>query len=471
MTILSVRVILIRLTNQNSIENTIKSFGNPFHLMESEKHPSPKTSVKTGIAHRWHTNRLLLTKRNKMNKKKNVAIIGTVGVPACYGGFETLAEQLISNNDGSHSITVYCSGKKYPKAKRMSTYKGAKLLYLPLEANGIQSIFYDTLSIIHALFFSEVLLVLGVAGAWFFPFIRLLTNKKIIVSIDGIEWKRDKWSRLAKWYLWWAEKMAVRYSHLDISDNESIQDYTAMRYGTLSNIIEYGADHASKVKIARSDIKTYPFLAKPYAFKVCRIEPENNIDMVLDAFSHLPEYNLVMVGNWKNSEYGNELQERFGAYKNMHLLDPIYDQTQLDLLRSNCFLYLHGHSAGGTNPSLVEAMYLGLPILSFGVSYNRTTTDHKAFYFETSEDIQNIIRSTRLTAFKEQGRSMKTIADNRYTWEIVSAKYNFLVKKSLEIDTKKSIEPSVKSLNENSLRNIELNHLTQQNLFFQNSAS
>jgi len=115
-------------------------------------------------------------------------------------------------------------------------------------------------------------------------------------------------------------------------------------------------------------------------------------------------------------------------------------------------------------------MYLSLPILSFGVSYNRTTTDHKAFYFETGEDIQQIIKTTKLADFKKQGRLMKTIADNRYTWKIVCAKYTFLVKKALEIDTKKSIEPSVKSINKNILRNIELNHLTQQNLLFQNPA-
>ncbi|MGB0403853.1 MAG: DUF1972 domain-containing protein [Salibacteraceae bacterium] len=403
-----------------------------------------------------------------MKTKKNVAIIGTVGVPACYGGFETLAEQLVSNNDGSQNITVYCSGKKYPKEKRTTNYKNAKLVYIPLEANGIQSILYDTISIIHALFFSDVLLVLGVAGAWLFPLIRLLTNKKIIVSIDGIEWKRDKWSRLAKWYLWWAEKMAVRYSHLDISDNESIQDYTAMRYGTLSNIIEYGADHASKVQISKSDIKIYPFLAKPYAFKVCRIEPENNIHVVLDAFAHLPEYPLVMVGNWKNSQYGLDLKKRYGEYKNINLLDPIYDQTQLDLLRSNCFLYVHGHSAGGTNPSLVEAMFLGLPILSFGVSYNRTTTDHKAFYFKDSVDIQWIIKDTKLVEFKAQGKLMKEIAENRYTWKIVSAKYNFLVKKALEMDYKKSAEPELKRFDEQELRTFELNHLSRQQLFFQN---
>lgn len=102
--------------------------------------------------------------------KKKLAIIGTVGLPACYGGFETLAEHLVERKANNYDITVYCSGKKYPKSERKATYKGAKLAYLPLKANGIQSIIYDALSIVHALFKSDVLLVLGVAGAWLFPF-------------------------------------------------------------------------------------------------------------------------------------------------------------------------------------------------------------------------------------------------------------------------------------------------------------
>ena len=146
------------------------------------------------------------------------------------------------------------------------------MYYLPLEANGIQSIPYDTISILHSMLSADVLIVLGVAGAWTLPFIRLFTGKKIIVSIDGIEWKRDKWNVLAKWYLFWAESMAVKYSHIDISDNEAIQDYTAARYGTLSRIIEYGADHTLKVSPGDDDKKQYSFLSQPYAFKVCRID-------------------------------------------------------------------------------------------------------------------------------------------------------------------------------------------------------
>jgi hypothetical protein len=138
---------------------------------------------------------------NKQVSAKKIAIIGTVGLPANYGGFETLTEHLIEDLGQKHTITVYCSGKKYPASARKATYKGANLRYIPLDANGIQSIPYDSISILHALFYADVLLILGVAGAWILPFVRWFTNKKIIISIDGIEWKRDKWNWLAKWYL------------------------------------------------------------------------------------------------------------------------------------------------------------------------------------------------------------------------------------------------------------------------------
>ncbi|MFM9907794.1 MAG: DUF1972 domain-containing protein, partial [Chitinophagaceae bacterium] len=249
-----------------------------------------------------------------MSSKKKIAIIGTVGIPAKYGGFETLTEHLVKEIGDTYNITVYCTTKKYPKKDRKTKYLSANLKYLPLEANGIQSIPYDTLSIIHAIFYADVLLVLGVAGAWILPLVRLFTRKKIIISIDGIEWKRDKWNRLAKWYLWWAEKIAVKYSHADISDNESIQDYTAVRYKSLSNIIEYGADHTIKVKPTDRDKEMYPFLCLPYAFKVCRIEPENNIHIVLEAFSKMNKYTLVMIGNWNNSEYGKNLKNKYAAF-------------------------------------------------------------------------------------------------------------------------------------------------------------
>lgn len=399
---------------------------------------------------------------------KKVAIIGTVGLPANYGGFETLASQIVKNLSNKYEFTVYCSSKKYKKHERLKNYLGAKLKFLPLNANGAQSIFYDTLSIIHALFYADVLLVLGVAGAWIFPLVRLFTDKKIIVSIDGIEWKREKWGILAKMYLWWAEKIAVKYSHIDISDNESIQDYTALRYDSLSRIIEYGGDHVENIESRNEDHDEFEFLKYLYAIKVCRIEPENNVHLVLEAFAKMDKWFLVIIGNWSNSEYGRELREKYVGFKNIFLLDPIYDTRKLNLLRSNAFIYIHGHSAGGTNPSLVEAMSHGLPVLAFNVAYNRTTTEGKARYFYDADELVAILSKISMERLKESASIMKEIATRRYKWNLISEKYDNLIIESLIVKTKTRVAPKLSiSTNAEFLLRNRIAHLQYQHFFYE----
>ena len=403
----------------------------------------------------------------KKNKEKiKVAIIGSVGIPAQYGGFETLTEHLVDNLNQEYDITVYCSGKKYDKSSRPKTYKNAKLTYIPLQANGIQSIPYDTISIIHALFKSDVLLILGVAGAWILPFVKWFTNKKIIISIDGIEWKRAKWNLIAKWYLFWAESMAVKYSHIDISDNEAIQDYTAMRYGTLSRIIEYGADHTLKIVPTSKDILEFPFLKIDYAVKVCRIEPENNVHEVIEAFMEMPNQQLVMIGNWDNSEYGMIFKEKAKIFDNITLLDPIYDQRKLDLIRGNASLYIHGHSAGGTNPSLVEAMYLGLPIFAYNVSYNRKTTENKALYFNNQFDIIDLLNTTTKESLSSIGEKMEVIAKQRYVWKKIAFKYQALIEEAFKIKSKNNIHPKTQTVVESKLIDMNIAHLKHHKSFY-----
>lgn len=402
-----------------------------------------------------------------MKTKKRVAIIGTVGLPANYGGFETLTSHLVENLSNEYNMTVYCSAKRYPIEERKSNYKGAKLEYINLNANGIQSILYDTISILKALFYHDTLLILGVAGAWILPFVRLFTRKKIIISIDGIEWKREKWNIVARLYLRWAEKMAVRYSHADIADNESIQDYTAMRYGSVSRVIEYGADHTRKVTANSEDIENYPFLKEKYAFKVCRIEPENNIHLVLSAFSSLPHHRLVMVGNWETSTYGKELKQKYATVENIILFDPIYHQRTLDLLRTNAAVYVHGHSAGGTNPSLVEAMYLGLPIIAYGVSYNRTTTQNEAVYFTDEQDLISALEMTSSFSLKKVGERMETIAKTRYTWKLIASKYANLFSTVHDLSYKQRIHAQLEGLDTSFMEELEISHLKNTKLIFE----
>ena len=403
-----------------------------------------------------------------MQTRPNIAIIGTAGIPANYGGFETLADHLVRNLSNDYRFTVYCSARRYPKHTRQAWHAGARLRYLPLDANGMQSILYDALSILHALWYADVLLVLGVAGAWMFPFVRYFTRKKIIVSIDGIEWKREKWGKLAQWYLFWAEGMAVKYSHLDISDNEAIQDYTARHYNSLSRLVEYGADHTLAVKLTPADRSRYPFADRPYAFGVCRIEPENNVHLVLEAFAGLPRHHLVMVGNWNNSPYGQALRSQYATTPNLTLLDPIYDQRQLDALRGNALVYIHGHAAGGTNPSLVEAMYLGLPVMAYGVSYNRKTTEGKAFYFRDVASLQDLIRQVPVKDLKATGAVLQQIAARRYTWAKVAAIYGQLFQEALTTDRKTAVLPSAQVLEESRLIALNLGHLKHQQAFHEN---
>ena len=357
-----------------------------------------------------------------MTKKKRVAVIGTVGVPAKYGGFETLVENIIGEN-ASESVeyTVFCSGKSYQE--RNTSYKGAVLKYVNLKANGIQSTPYDIVSMLRTSNKYDVALVLGVSGCIFLPVFRLFFKKKLIVNIDGLEHRREKWGRLAKWFLLKSEAMAVRYADVIIADNKGIQDYVAETYHKASALIAYGGDHVEReVDDAKQAeiLKQYGVSPNGYAISVCRIEPENNCHVILEAFSK-SQMPLVYIGNWERSEYGMALKEKYSQCPNIDIHRPEYDLDTLYALRSHAAVYVHGHSAGGTNPSLVEAMFFGKPIAAFDVVYNRAATDGKAYYFRNSDGLANLLKQTDLN-----GEMMKTIAKERYTWKRIAAQYEAL---------------------------------------------
>lgn len=346
-----------------------------------------------------------------MNK---IAIIGTVGVPANYGGFETLVENLLNKTSKDIEYTVYCSSRAY--STKQKTYKNAKLYYLPLKANGIQSILYDILSIFIALRKHDCLLILGVSGCLILPVVKIFSKKKIIVNIDGLEHRRDKWKPFIRKFLKWSEKIAVTHADTIVADNKAIQDYVQAEYGKSSELIAYGGDHVN----VPFDQKT-----EDYYFALCRIEPENNIHVILSAFENT-NCKLKFVGNWKNSEYGTSLRAKYTNAQNIELLDPIYDLVQLGKLRSSCKCYIHGHSAGGTNPSLVEAMFFSKPIIAYDVTYNRETTENKAIYFKDAVHLRSIISSANAESVIVNATSMIEIAHRRYKWDVITEQYERL---------------------------------------------
>jgi len=356
---------------------------------------------------------------------KKIALIGTAGIPARYGGFETLANQLVNELNEQVKFKVYCSSEVYDKYDRYDTFLNTELVYLPLSANGWQSIPYDIISILDAIRSCDVLLILGVPGAIILPFIKMFSKKKIIVHLDGLEWKRDKWNKAAKMYLKFAEQLAVKYSDAVIADNEGLNAYVQSTYKKESTTIAYGADHTFKEVVDDTFFYTkFPFLEnQKFAFSVCRIEPENNIHVILEAYEKLTFDTLVIVGNWEHSAYGKTLFKKYESFKNVHLINPIYKNKLLDKFKEKASVYLHGHSAGGTNPSLVEAMYAQLPIFAYDCNFNRFTTKDKAYYFSTSEDIQKQILSLEASDLESNANSMYTIAQNNYIWNKISDKY------------------------------------------------
>jgi glycosyltransferase involved in cell wall biosynthesis len=359
-----------------------------------------------------------------------IAIIGTNGLPGRYGGWDQLLNHLTINLKEKFSFIVYTSS--YNAVKGLKEVNGAKLEIVRLKANGMQSVIYDFVSMLHAAMRYDILLVLGTSGCIFLPFIKLF-KKKIILNPDGIEWKRGKWNWYVKKFLLISEKFGIKYADFVIADNKKIQEYIYKTYNKHSELIEYGGDNAYYAPMSPETSKKYSIEPGNYAFKVCRIEPENNIDMILEAFIET-NMNFVLVGNWNNSNYGKNLILKYSIYKNLKLLNPIYDQKNLDEIRSNCSLYIHGHSVGGTNPSLVEAMNLGLCCVVFGVEYNIETTENSAIYFNSSFDLKMILNKYAdhkidTSVYKEK---MKEIANRRYTWGKITEKYEKLFLKDIK---------------------------------------
>ncbi len=352
-----------------------------------------------------------------------VAVIGTVGVPANYGGFETLVENLVTRRQREDiEYVVYCSSRAYDS--RMKNYKGARLKYVPLKANGWQSPLYDAVSLVRAWFSEDVILSLGGANV-LHPLLRLLGRRTVINNFDGMDCTREKWSGLAKRVLLFTTRVTARWADVCIADNVVIRRHMKETYGRGAELIEYGGDNAEAVPDDGTLEREWGLRPGEYCFKVARIEPENNIEMILEAFARMPERKLVVVGNWSRSAFGTGMRAKYGGMDNITLLDPIFDPRRLNMLRSNCDLYIHGHSAGGTNPSLVEAMSLGLAVVAYGVSYNRATTEDKALYFDSVESLVETVSAPPRDP-EAVRRDMREIAGRRYRWNVICSKYEAL---------------------------------------------
>ena len=357
---------------------------------------------------------------------KKVALIGTNGIPAKYGGFETLTEFLVKYLNNEFNITVYCS--KTNKENRLANYLNSKLVYIPFKANGWQSMIYDAISIIHAFFYSDVLVILGFSGVFAFPLKIFFPKKKIVFNIGGIEWKKVRGKKffggfeiLSKKIF---ERICVYYSDLIITDNKVLWDYVNEKYNIKSNLIEYGGDHASKKPITKQLKMKFSFFKEKYDISISRAQEDMNIHMLIDAYKQLPERNIVIVSNWYSSDYGiSLLNNNKIKYSNIFFQDAIYDLDILNAIRSNGQIYYHTHSLCGTAPSLTEAMSLGLPVICYDLDTNRSSTEEKSYYFKDHNSLINIIEELEESDLKLLSKNMSEIAARRYNWERITKLY------------------------------------------------
>lgn len=369
------------------------------------------------------------------DRRIKVAIVGTNGIPASYGGYETLADNLAKQLGEVVDLTIYCS--KTQKEKHYvdgEVYNHAKLKYLNLKANGVQSIIYDTITLIRSSVKDDVIIYLGPGAGFVLPALRLFGCKKnIIVNHGGLnEWEREKMSSFERIIAKWGHRSAAHSSTYNIADNNLYRESLKQNFGTDSIIIRYGGDHAQKVSYNDELLAKYPFLNKDYAVSVSRAQIDNNLHIVLEAYSKMPDRLLVLVSNWQVSEYGKDLREKYyGKYPNIIVLDAIYNPTEINAIRSNAQFYIHSHSRCGTAPSLCEAMSLGLAIISFDVPVNHETTREKALFFKDADTLVEAVKEVTPEQTKELAQASAKTAEEEFKWSHIANQYLRCIKKEI----------------------------------------
>lgn len=329
-----------------------------------------------------------------------IAFISTRGIPNNYGGFEQFAEYIsVGLAARGHDVTVY-SPHFHPYKE--NSYRGVKIkhIYSPEKWMGssIGSFFYDFSSLRDALK-NENFDVIYEAGytsiipAFIWFDIKNRKNPIVTTNMDGLEYKRSKFNPLVRKFIFWEEKMAVRHSHHLIADNMGIKDYYLEKYGKESTFMAYGADIHTDFN--PTILKEYSLIADDYYILVARLEPENNIEMAIEGYINSKDYRfrpLIIVGN-TSTPHGKMLTKKYAGYDNIRFIGGIYDFKKLDSLRHYALAYFHGHSVGGTNPSLLEAMAAGCFIFANDNIFNRSVLNDNAIFYKNASDITSIINN------------------------------------------------------------------------------
>lgn len=353
-----------------------------------------------------------------------IAMVGTRGVPARYGGFETCVEEVGKRLVAAgHEVIVYCRGEEDGPQYHL----GMRLVHLPaLRQRTMETLSHTALSVAHAVAQDrpDVALVFNAANSPLLPPLRA-AGIPLATHVDGLEWKRGKWGPLGRRYYRIAESLAVRWSDALIADAIGIQEYYQDEFSVQTHLITYGAPQVTRTE--------HPGLAElgltpdGYHLVVARMEPENHVSLIVDGYARSEATKpLVVVGS---APYADAYiaQVRALADDRVVFLGGVWDQELLDQLYANALVYWHGHSVGGTNPSLLRAIGAGAPVNAYDVIFNREVLDSAGRYFRTPQDVRRLVQEAEADIDATTARGpLSRGRSAHYDWDDVAARYETL---------------------------------------------
>ncbi|PCS13314.1 glycosyl transferase [Lactococcus raffinolactis] len=370
-------------------------------------------------------------------------IIGSRGLPAQYGGFETFVDELVSHQQ-SDQIKYHVANLSKGASGKHSDYKTADVFDIKARHFGPANvIFYDRDAINYALSYikenkimNPIFYVLGnTLGAFIGHYAKKIhkIGGKLLVNPDGLEWKRSKWVKPIQMYLKFSEQKMAKIADLIISDNQGIEDYLKAEYGDVtSTVIAYGTNPAARdMVIDMTWFDAQEVKLKDYYLVVGRFVPENNYEAIIQNFmASDTTRDLVIITNHQGNPYFDKLREitGFEQDKRVKFVGTVYDKETLTAIRQQAFAYIHGHAVGGTNPGLLEAMGATDLNLVYDVSFNRNVALDSALFWQLDNLTALIAQAEKLetleiTRLAEQARA---IIAEKYTWERIVAQYERL---------------------------------------------
>lgn len=378
----------------------------------------------------------------KTAEKLKIAIIGARGI-GNYGGFESVVSEL-GPALVERGYTVYCSCEKPNTQEEAPEYLGVKKLYFPFKPPSNYTlrkafeIFYDIYFTIKCSFFCDIIYALGIGTSISLIVPRFL-NKVSIVNVDGLEWRRSKFSSIEKTLLKIMFSICCIISNFIIIDNNSLINYINKKYHKKIIFIPYGVNIPRFVlwdgnKLISSNIlkNNREILPNKFWLVVARLEPENNIHIIIDGFlKSKTSMHLVIIGDFTSELYKQNIYDMTSHSNNKILfLGAIYNIDILNMFRQNCFAYIHGHSVGGTNPSLLEAMAMKNIIVAHDNEFNREVGSKYVLYFKDSKDLADKIQKieNNFELYLQLKENSHKCVESNYSWKQIVDEYDYLFK-------------------------------------------